>query len=644
MNRALRTSGAPEIYCEIVEDVYTNSTFKVRLGHRESKVISRNRGIIQGCPWSVYGFELGIDILLRWVQMPFSHDYVPNPLQAYVDDIMMCSRLPDDMIVMVNKLDKFCNWVQIDVKQSKSAFLYERRSGNNWYTRNPDRTEIKLQGKSIEKYPRNKSYKYLGYYFNMVGDWSEQIQDVQTKFKDLMKKLDICPLPSCFKIQAINILCIPTIESVFGIVPIPMKYLQEIEDQIVIYVRQWLNQATNSNRKYVFIPKSKGGLGIRKPSTIYVAKKLATYIVMLNSKDDVVQKAARRSFDLHMSKRKVQMSNGENESFGRYEVNESGLVVKHTKQCLSKSSWIELNEICAKLGVQLVQIGDNYGLKIGNETIYAFQQVYQRIVKSLTEKELEQWKEMESQGRLADLQHANYKCSMEHLKNGKLSDKLVQFVIKGRLQITETNVLLAKMYPDSYGKRCKICKNPHDTISHVLNGCMEFRANYSKRHNRVVDLVCETIEKYNPTLNMYRERIVTANLVKGDDDEIQLIDYFQQVQARKPDMLLFDHLNKKCYIIEVSVPFDAFIDKCYETKFQKYVPLYELLALSGFDTKIVVLIVGSLGHVHYQFTSGLKMLGIPNSVARSVAKYVSVSAMIGSHIIWRKRGQILDEK
>ena len=129
---------------------------------------------------------------------------------------------------------------------------------------------------------------------------------------------------------------------------------------------------------------------------------------------------------------------------------------------------------------------------------------------------------------MANIAHSNYACSMEHLKNGKLSDRLVQFIVKGRLQIAETNVLLQKMYPDVYGKACRLCRNPHDTISHVLNGCMEFKKNYMERHNRIVDILVETIKKYNQTMKMYKESFVTVDLVQGDtEEEIQMRDYFQ---------------------------------------------------------------------------------------------------------------------
>ena len=118
---------------------------------------------------------------------------------------------------------------------------------------------------------------------------------------------------------------------------------------------------------------------------------------MLNSDDDIVQKTARKSFSLHMSKRKAQLQENvedENVTFGGYEVDESGYVKKHTKQCLSKSSWIELNEICVKLGFQLQYTDQVYKLKIHNDVVSTPQKIYKLTVKSLTEKDTKLWKEL----------------------------------------------------------------------------------------------------------------------------------------------------------------------------------------------------------------------------------------------------------
>ena len=68
--------GIPQHYTEIIKDTYNGSTFKVRTSDGETKPINRERGIIQGCPWSVYGFLIGIDKWIRWLDDPnqLNHD------------------------------------------------------------------------------------------------------------------------------------------------------------------------------------------------------------------------------------------------------------------------------------------------------------------------------------------------------------------------------------------------------------------------------------------------------------------------------------------------------------------------------------------------------------------------------------------
>ena len=77
----------------------------------------------------------------------------------------------------------------------------------------------------------------------------------------------------------------------------------------------------------MFTPKKLGGLGILKPSTMYEAKKISFIISVLNSDDQNVRILARKSFELHMSKRKVPLAEEEDNFLG-YEVNDD-YKVKH---------------------------------------------------------------------------------------------------------------------------------------------------------------------------------------------------------------------------------------------------------------------------------------------------------------------------
>ena len=140
------------------------------------------------------------------------------------------------------------------------------------------------------------------------------------------------------------------------------------------------------------------------------------------------------------------------------------------------------------------------------------------------------------------------------------------------------------------------------------------------------------IRNFGPFLEFF----VSSDLIMNDD-EIQLANIFQDIQSKKPDLFLINHDNMKCFILEVSCPFDAFIEDCYNTKFQKYKLLCDLLTVCGFNCKILVFVIGSLGHVHYRFCSGLKKLGVPNRAAKAITKYASVSVMIGTNTVWNLR-------
>ena len=97
----------------------------------------------------------------------------------------------------------------------------------------------------------------------------------------------------------------------------------------------------------------------------------------------------------------------------------------------------------------------------------------------------------------------------------------------------------------------------------------------------------------------------------------------------RPDLCVIDYATTKCSIVEVSVPFDVFVNDCYQSQFNRYLPLCQAITEKSYDTKFTVLIVGPLGSV--------RLIGIPTSRAKRIAKYCSVSAMIGSRIIWNQR-------
>ena len=242
---------------------------------------------------------------------------------------------------------------------------------------------------------------------------------------------------------------------------------------------------------------------------------------------------------------------------------------------------------------------------------------------------------MTSQGVLAqiDVPHADMACSCEHLKNPSINENITQFIVKCRLQLVETYTHIATCYPE-VSRRCRNCNHPSETISHVLNGCRTFLALATKRHNRLVDIIETQVNDHVADAFVYKERMVTSGLIQMDDTTH---DNIRDIPHRKLDLLMVNHSINSVTIIEVSCPWDRFLDDCYQLKVNKYLPLCQRISGEGLQCKIVVIIVGSSGLIHKRVRPGLKLLGLPSKVATAAAKYLSVSSMIGSNIIWKSR-------
>ena len=407
---------------------------------------------------------------------------------------------------------------------------------------------------------------------------------------------------------------------------------------MISYARHWLKLNASSSRAYFFTTRSKGGLGLTNPRVTYHAKHMQFYLSILNSDDPAVRYAARSSLELHMSKRKAVPTMTSENNFAGY-VTEGNKIIKHSKVNWSKSDWVNLFELCQRENIKLLYSSheDMYLYVLNVDEDISFQIPYPKPFynrfKDMKLAEFETtWKGFSSQGRVAREIDSCVDCriSATYLTNHKLSDELRSFVCRGRLQLLQCNSLLHLYYGTP--KHCYICSFPSDTVSHIINTCPHFKNIYQKRHNRIVDLIFDKIRflSHCEHIQLFKDCVLKPCMVESENEQ------FTHPHNR-PDMFTIDKELKHVIITEISVPFDAHIDRCYNEKFNKYIPLSRELDEMGYRLTIVVLVIGSLGNVHSRFVSGLKMVGLKQSSAKLLAKYCSISAIIGSYKIWKQR-------
>ena len=491
---------------------------------------------------------------------------------------------------MTDKTTKFLDYSGMEAKPRKCAVSCTQRSGNNWKSIEP--VEIKIQNNVIPNLQKHDCYKYLGHDTNIINKTSQCDNLIKT-FKETMIKIGHSPTPVSIKLKMINSICVSPLLFFFPNMTFTEKQLLDLETYIVDSVRDWFDFNRSTTRSFIFADKSSGGLGILHPRTQYYALRLAFFLSALNSDDMCTRHTAQSSLDLHLSRRKCLTAQPGDEQFAGYAII-NGSLAKQSKVNWPSSQWVNLFEMLHREGIVLKRRGGTFiyefevsGTQFETESGIGFSLSYKNK-RSLQFKE--DWHKLKSQGRVSREVDdcVDVRGSGTFLQNPKLNDRLASFVLKGRLQLLPCQSLLHIYYPHIHTKGCKLCPHPSETASHVLNGCPRFKSAYQKRHNRIVDIISDKLKHFNSDTEVLKDVPLKPSHFSGEVGGHSFL-----TRYNRPDITLIDKEGMCVNLVEIAVPFDAFVHTCYQKKFDKYIALSNEIGALGYTTNIIVLVMGS---------------------------------------------------
>src|SRR5215469_9626870 len=166
---------------------------------------------------------------------------------------------------------------------------------------------------------------------------------------------------------------------------------------------------------------------------------------------------------------------------------------------------------------------------------------------------------------------------------------------------------------------CRICNHYPETIPHIIAGCeiLLNRGSYTDRHN----IICKYI--HFKLCHLYAIETETNSYYKHNPPEIAennqvllLYDYSIPtdiyVQHNRPDLVVCNKLQRKCYILEIGVPFDGNVTAYELEKNLKYQRLKnEISRMWEMEEVIVVpLVIGALGILKDSFTVNIEKLPV----------------------------------
>ena len=209
--------------------------------------------------------------------------------------------------------------------------------------------------------------------------------------------------------------------------------------------------------------------------------------------------------------------------------------------------------------------------------------------------------------------------------NTRPKDSLVKFAILARTNSLHTGQVRRLANPMDGLCTC----GDLESLAHILNGCQYFKQEYTDRHNRVVDLVWEMIQKANHPRHLHPHFNTT---IPGPLSE--------EVRRLRPD--LWYTKEEVLHVIEVTVPYASRAqrdrieqDTLTIRRRQKLEKYYQLLdefrQQPGAAAELHVIVV--LGAIPNETLKKLAKLA-PNPLAKRYAKRIVATTITCSRILY----------
>ena len=230
--------------------------------------------------------------------------------------------------------------------------------------------------------------------------------------------------------------------------------------------------------------------------------------------------------------------------------------------------------------------------------------------------------------------------SWQWVRAGYLSKSTEEFVFAAQEQALRTRFFRSEIEKEKdVDPKCRVCGKEVESVGHLASGCSGLaQREYKRRHDRMgLRVYWELCRKYGLDCadSWYKE--VPDEVRKSTDGEIEIwwdrsVETTQKLEHNRPDVTVLNHTAKEWTFVDFSVPWDRNVEIKEVEKVEKYSSLAkEIRKMHRVSTRVVPLVVGSLGVVSGNLEGHLKSLGIPD-----VLGGMQASALIGTTLILKK--------
>nr|BAC82601.1 reverse transcriptase [Ciona intestinalis] len=604
--KVLRHFDAPHYLVELVRDIYTGATCRVRSSVGETGDIPCDRGVRQGYPLSGILFNLVTEVLIPGLsagndgyRMACLGGKLTQVL-AYADDLVVVTENRDQMLRQLGVCEEFGRWAGLAFNQRKCGLIGWRtlRGGRRVALEDP----LLLNGVEIPLLRPGEHYKYLGAMTGVMSvprTGSQLIKDFRARLQRLFTSF----LTPHQKLIALKRFLLPSLSFHLRVRPIARSELIALDRRVRECLRVAFRLTKPSCQAVFHTPTDMDGLGVPSVCSESSILTIAQGFKVLTSPDGTVSATASARVKLYAAKFGGLTEAGPSD-WARYlsgdDVN--GNSTRKPGANLPSGLWTRVRCASRQLGaVWRVCPENGITVRVRNSVITSRDR--RKLIRSFHDCSNQQWKEQW-------MQHPNQeKTAAAHMAYADANRWVKQpsvmephtyfFALRARLNLLPTRVSRAIYSRDQHPDiLCRRCGASVESLPHVLNHCPPNMSIILGRHNLVLQEVLNAVDK-----TQFKEISVDRTVPEHMSET---------GEALRPDIVARRN-DGSVVVVDVACPFDqkANFDEAAKRKLLKYDKLCcNIAASTGKPVECHSIVVGSLGSLAEGLSTSLRALGI----------------------------------
>ena len=450
----------------------------------------------------------------------------------------------------------------------------------------------------VQDLEQERSYKYLGIEEAGTISHKQMKERIRKEFYRRVRKVLQSDLNSKNKMTALNTLAIPVVTYSFNIIDWSMQEMKRMDIKVrkLLTINRMHHPKADVDR--IYLPRAEGGRGMIQLENAFKTSTIGLEVYLKDTKETLL-----KCVYLQDKMKKLNSITHQSEKFKNeinYDPTPETNLPNVTKAKKAKGEAKKLQK----------------------------------------EKLKEKWEKKALHGQFVKRLNApnvSTRLSTQWLNRAGLKGETEGLILAAQDQSLATNNYKKMITKTKSDDMCRVCKSKPETIDHIVAGCSLLApTEYLKRHNEIGKYlhwsICRSKDiKVTEKWYNHEPKTVTEN------DRCTIlwdlsINTDRRIPANRPDIVIKDQMEKKCYLIDMSVPGDSnVIAKEYEKR-SKYKDLeIEIQRMWKMKAVVVPVVVGALGIMSKDFEKYLKEL--PSDVS---SKQIQKIALLGTAHILRK--------